>query len=292
MLLYKRNNMIRFFIIFLISLNCWANIPPLTQPVEDLANVLSEEDKKELEAKIRELYDKKYFQMSVLIIDSLPEDEVIENYSIKVAESWKLGSKEEDNGLLLILALKNRKMRLEVGNGIEGVITDLESKRSIDAMKGFLRKQQYKEALMENLKYLESVVYRNTPEQKQILEEKAIALEEERLKNQEVKSKIIRDILYYGGVFILLIGGIIFNVQFFTSESISGIIKKIENKEKTLNAKQSELDSLRSKNHNLRLDIDRLNDYSLKETYDAKKTEERKLKENINFLMSKTKDVK
>lgn len=284
--------MIRFFIIFLISLNCWANIPPLTRPVEDLANVLSEEDKKQVESKIRELYDKKYFQMSVLIIDSLPEDEVIENYSIKVAESWKLGSKEEDNGLLLILALKNRKMRLEVGNGIEDVITDLESKRSIDTMKSFLRNENYKEALMENLKYLEDVVYRNTPEQRQILEEKAAYLEEERLKNQEANSKMIREILYYGGVFILFIGGFIFNVQFFSAESISSFVKKIEKKEKTLNEKNSELENLRSKNNNLRLDIDRLSDYTLKETYESKKTEEIKLKENISFLMSKTKDLK
>ncbi|NOS94301.1 MAG: YgcG family protein [Cyclobacteriaceae bacterium] len=78
-----------------------------------------------------ELYeDSTTNQIAILIVQSL-DGEVLEDYSIKVAEKWKLGSKKNDNGVLLLIAIEDHKMRIEVGEGLEGALTDAHSNRII-----------------------------------------------------------------------------------------------------------------------------------------------------------------
>jgi uncharacterized membrane protein YgcG len=138
-------------------------VPKLTRPVEDLVQVLTVEDKNQIEEKIRAIYEKKQAQISVLIISSL-ENEVLEDYSIKVAEQWKLGTEKEDNGILILLAMKERKIRIEVGNGVEGVITDLLASRMIEAMGSYMRKQEYGQAILNTVDTISQKFAENTPE--------------------------------------------------------------------------------------------------------------------------------
>ena len=102
------------------------DVPPLTGRIVDLAHVLPSYDSEQLSAQLKEHEDKTGNQVAVLILPSL-EGESVEEYSHRVATTWKLGQKGTDNGVLLLIALKERKLRIEVGYGLEGTLTDLRS---------------------------------------------------------------------------------------------------------------------------------------------------------------------
>lgn len=114
-----------FFIIFNVQA-ADIQLPALTSPVMDLAGMMSESQAQDLSKFAYEIYTNKGPQITVLTVPDLQGLE-IEDYSIKVAEKWQLGSKEQDNGLLVIIAKAERRVRIEVGNGIEGEITDYDT---------------------------------------------------------------------------------------------------------------------------------------------------------------------
>lgn len=114
-------------------INVWAQdlaIPALTSPVMDEARLMTESERQDLSNLAYEIYTHQGPQISILTIPSL-NGEVIENYSIKVGEKWQLGMKEKGNGLLIVIAKAERGVRIEVGEGIEGDITDYESNQYI-----------------------------------------------------------------------------------------------------------------------------------------------------------------
>src|SRR5690606_14236251 len=86
-------------------------------------------------------------QMAFLIVPSL-EGEAIEDYSMRVAETWKLGSKERDDGLLFVVSVGDRAVRIEVGGGIEGALTDVQAGRIIrEIVVPAFRREAYGEGL-------------------------------------------------------------------------------------------------------------------------------------------------
>jgi uncharacterized protein len=106
-------------------------VPELwSQRVHDEAKVLSASVVDQLEMQLKEYEDSTTNQIAILIISSLDGD-VLEDYSLRVAEKWQLGSKKNDNGVLLLIAVDDHKMRIEVGQGLEGVLTDAHSNRII-----------------------------------------------------------------------------------------------------------------------------------------------------------------
>jgi len=105
-------------------------IPPLSARVTDLTQTLSAAEKQSIEAKLADWESRTGNQLAVLIVPSTAP-EPIESYSIRVAEAWKLGRKGNDNGALLLVAKDDRKMRIEVGYGLEGTLTDVTSRRII-----------------------------------------------------------------------------------------------------------------------------------------------------------------
>ncbi len=98
--------------------------------IHDEANVLSQDTIDFLEKKLTAYEDSTSNQIAVLVISTL-NGEPIENYSLRVAEAWKLGQRDKDNGVLLLVAVDDHKMRIEVGQGLEGVLTDAHSNRII-----------------------------------------------------------------------------------------------------------------------------------------------------------------
>ncbi|MFZ1806664.1 MAG: TPM domain-containing protein [Cyclobacteriaceae bacterium] len=98
--------------------------------VHDDAKVMSAGAAEQLESQLKLYEDSTSNQIAVLIVPSLDGD-VLEEYSLRVAEKWKLGQKDKDNGVLLLIAIEDRKMRIEVGEGLEGVLTDALSNRII-----------------------------------------------------------------------------------------------------------------------------------------------------------------
>lgn len=105
-------------------------VPALQHRVTDLTQTLSPEQQTQLEAKLADFEQQKSSQIAVLIVASTKPEE-IEQYSIRVVDAWKLGREKEDDGVLLVVAKDDRKMRIEVGYGLEGAIPDLIAKRII-----------------------------------------------------------------------------------------------------------------------------------------------------------------
>ena len=94
--------------------------------VTDFAQIVSESVEAELEAKLSALEKSDSTQIAVVTVPSLQED-VIENYAVELFSEWGIGKKDIDNGVLLLVAPNERKVRIEVGYGLEGALTDLES---------------------------------------------------------------------------------------------------------------------------------------------------------------------
>jgi uncharacterized protein len=106
------------------------DVPPLKAHVNDYANILSPAAVQRIEAELTAFEASDSTQIVVLTIPSL-EGENIEEYSIKVADAWKIGQKGKDNGAILLVSKGDRKIRIEVGRGLEGTLTDLLSGRII-----------------------------------------------------------------------------------------------------------------------------------------------------------------
>jgi len=102
------------------------DVPPLTGRVVDLAHVLPPDVATSLTHDLEAHETKTSNQVAVLILPSL-EGEPLESFSHRVGTTWKLGQKGTDNGVLLLIALRERKVRIEVGYGLEGTLTDLRS---------------------------------------------------------------------------------------------------------------------------------------------------------------------
>ncbi len=124
----------RFAFLLLFLLQCAGasalDVPQLKERVTDLAGVLTADQISVLDSKLRELESTDSTQVAVLIIPSL-EGEALEDYSMRVVEAWKLGQKAHDNGALLFVSMKDRKIRIEVGYGLESNLTDARSSQII-----------------------------------------------------------------------------------------------------------------------------------------------------------------
>jgi uncharacterized protein len=123
---------------FLALMLCWAfaaladvAVPPLTGRVVDKTATLSSGDIASLDQTLKNFEARKGSQVAVLIVPTT-QPETIEQYSLRVAEAWKIGRRKIDDGAILVVAKDDRKLRIEVGYGLEGALTDVTTKRIID----------------------------------------------------------------------------------------------------------------------------------------------------------------
>ena len=125
----RRLALISFFLI--ATLSAFAlDVPPYRSPVTDLGGVLNDQQRQQLEQKILDYRAQSTNEIGVLIVNSL-EGDAIDNYAHDVYVKWGIGKKGKDNGVLFVMSVADRKARLEVGYGLEGELTDLESGRIV-----------------------------------------------------------------------------------------------------------------------------------------------------------------
>lgn len=127
----------------LVIPNARGETPRLTGRVNDYAGVLTPVQQKSLESRLSMIDMGKPGrpQVVVLVAKSL-NGETIERYATDTFHAWRLGDKTRDNGVLLVLAPTERRMRIEVGYGLEGKLPDVRAKAILDSMKPFLKKGQ------------------------------------------------------------------------------------------------------------------------------------------------------
>src|SRR3989338_6049806 len=127
----KRILLAFLFFFFFVTSAFAANYPKYQNYVNDFANVISPQVEDALNKKLAD-YDKKTTNQIAVVTVKTTEPEPIEDYSIHLTDEWKIGQKGKDNGVLMLFAMDDRKMRIEVGRGLEGQLTDLQSKRILD----------------------------------------------------------------------------------------------------------------------------------------------------------------
>ena len=130
--------------LFPLALYAQRDLPELWgHRVHDDASVLTSEGIEKLERQLEEHEKATSNQVAVLIINTLGND-VLEDFSIRVAERWKLGTEKNDNGVLLLVVIDDRKIRIEVGQGLQGVLTDAVCGRIIrDEIAPAFRREDY-----------------------------------------------------------------------------------------------------------------------------------------------------
>lgn len=106
-------------------------VPPLTGHVVDLTHTLTEDQQREIELSLAAFETRKGSQLAVLLVPTT-QPETIEQYALRVAEQWKLGRRQVDDGAILVVAKNDRTLRIEVGYGLEGALNDATSKRIIE----------------------------------------------------------------------------------------------------------------------------------------------------------------
>jgi len=134
------------------------DLPMPRHYVEDYANVINESEERSLNGVLQELYQKtgaQYIVLTVLSAGGLP----IEQFSIELAEKWKLGQKGKDNGMLFVLAKNDQKYRFEVGYGLEGFVTDQYCGRiGRDVLVPYLKKGDYSGGIYQaNLQIIQRI---------------------------------------------------------------------------------------------------------------------------------------
>ena len=119
-------------LVMLVALSTHAlDVPFLAGRVNDLTRTLSPAARAHLETKLGDLETRTGAQVVILLIPSL-EGEPLEPYSVRVAQTWKLGRKGIDDGVLFLVAKNDRKMRIEVGYGLEPKLTDAQTREILD----------------------------------------------------------------------------------------------------------------------------------------------------------------
>ncbi|HVL92924.1 MAG TPA: TPM domain-containing protein [Acidimicrobiales bacterium] len=107
-----------------------AEVPAFTAPVVDAAGVVPDEVERQVSAGLADYQARSGNQVAVAVV-ATTGDQSIEDYSIDLARRWGVGREGDDNGVVLVIAVEDRRLRIEVGRGLEGTLTDLQSGRII-----------------------------------------------------------------------------------------------------------------------------------------------------------------
>jgi uncharacterized protein len=169
-------------------------IPELTRPVIDETGWLDETEKSRIEEVLRAFHEQAKFQMAVYIPQSL-QDYDIESFSIAVAEKWKLGRKGDDRGLLLVIAPTERKIRLEVGYGLEGDLTDAFSYHVVhDVLPPYFKERRFGDGILIAIEEIAKKLNLQIPVEVP-----------DRIQNQPAQRNPLGDLVTL--IFLLLFGG-------------------------------------------------------------------------------------
>ncbi len=137
-----------FLSILLLSFSLSAReIPALSGPVIDEAKVFTTDQKWQLSSVLKNVNEKYGIQLQVFIASDMDGD-AIENFSIRAVDKWKLGSAKGDNGLLLVMAMAEKKIRIEVGQGLEGVVTDAQAGILIQSLTPYFRRGDFSTGIL------------------------------------------------------------------------------------------------------------------------------------------------
>ena len=177
-------------------------LPTLNAPVVDQANLLTESQKQEISQRILALHEQGKAQIGVVIVPSTGQEDIFD-FAMRVAEKWQLGSAKQDNGLLMAIAVNDRRIQILTGYGLEGVIPDIVASRIIrNQITPYFKQAQYAQGVDAGLVEIERILNMD-PEVAQKAAEELKERQQQALHEQQAKEKTFSTALF------ILIAGII-----------------------------------------------------------------------------------
>ena len=177
-------------------------LPTLNEPVVDQAHILSTEDKQAIGQKIRALHDTGKAQIGVVIVPTTGQEDIF-GFAMRIADQWQLGSAKQDNGLLIAIAVNDRRMQILTGYGLEGVIPDIIANRIINQqITPYFKQAQYAQGINAGLSEIERILNLD-PEVAAQAAQELQERQDQAIREQEAKSKTLSTAL-----FILIAGAI------------------------------------------------------------------------------------
>lgn len=163
---------------FLVTFPIWAQ--DFREPVgyvNDFAQILSPSYRQSLEQELNDFENETTAEIAVVTINSL-EGNSLEDYAVRLFEQWKIGKKEKDNGLLILIAMEERQIRIEVGYGLEPVITDGRAGRIIrEKMNPVFRENNYDQGVRLAVEQIKDYIRSGEPPTGgEIVQEKTLAV--------------------------------------------------------------------------------------------------------------------
>lgn len=224
----------RWLIYFILLLQCffaaYATAAPQIPPkptaaagiyVQDYAQVLSAEDKRRLLSIGQELDNKTTAQLAVVTVKTL-DGQPIEDYSLSILREWGIGSKEKNNGALIVVAVQDRRSRIEVGYGLEGLLTDgLTGRIQDQAMIPYFRKGNYAAGIVNGYAVTASLIAKDAGVQLTAINSEQIAVPTKTTNNTDQEYPFWLKLLIGAGIVLLLIvdnlflGGVLTQMLFF-----------------------------------------------------------------------------
>lgn len=224
----------RWLIYFILLLQCVfaacaiaaPQIPPKPTAaagiyVQDYAQVLSAEDKRRLLSIGQELDDKTTAQLAVVTVKTL-DGQPIEDYALSILREWGIGSKEKNNGALIVVAVQDRRSRIEVGYGLEGLMTDgLTGRIQDQAMIPYFRKGNYAAGIVNGYAVTASLIAKDAGVQLTSINSEQVAVPAKTTNNTDQEYPFWLKLLIGAGIVLLLIidnlflGGVLTQMLFF-----------------------------------------------------------------------------
>lgn len=224
----------RWLIYFILLLQCFfaacataaPQIPPKPTAaagiyVQDYAQVLSAEDKRRLLSIGQELDNKTTAQLAVVTVKTL-DGQPIEDYALSILREWGIGSKEKNNGALIVVAVQDRRSRIEVGYGLEGLLTDgLTGRIQDQAMIPYFRKGNYAAGIVNGYAVTASLIAKDAGVQLASINSEQIGVPAKTTNNTDQEYPFWLKLLIGAGIILLLIidnlflGGVLTQMLFF-----------------------------------------------------------------------------
>ena len=177
-------------------------LPTLNEPVVDQANLLSASEKQVLSQRIIKLHQEGKAQIGVVIVPTTGQEDIFD-FTMRLAEKWQLGSAKQDNGLLMAIAVNDRRIQILTGYGLEGVLPDIVASRIIrNQITPYFKQAQYVQGIDAGLAEIERILNMD-PEVAAQAAEELKERQAQALHEQQAKEKTL------GTALFILIAGIV-----------------------------------------------------------------------------------
>lgn len=177
-------------------------LPTLNQPVVDQANLLTAAEKQQISQRILNLHQHAKAQIGVVIVPTTGQEDIFD-FAMRVAEQWQLGSAKQDNGVLMAIAVNDRRIQILTGYGLEGVLPDIVVSRIINQrITPYFKQAQYAQGIDAGLSEIERILNLD-PEVAAQAAQELKQRQEQALQEQQAREKTLSSALF------ILIAGVI-----------------------------------------------------------------------------------